>query len=73
MRPHRASWFELLTSREELGGVLQCLARSGIVELETYSDISQPEWLPDMQEVLQQFRALSERYRQYWPEPAPAR
>ncbi|MDH3401802.1 MAG: hypothetical protein OEM03_12665 [Chromatiales bacterium] len=72
MRPHRASWFELLTSREELGGVLQCLARSGIVELETYSDISQPEWLPDMQEVLQQFRALSERYRQYWPEPAPA-
>ncbi len=72
MRPHRASWFELLTSREELGGVLQCLARSGIVELETYSDISQPEWLPDMQEVLQQFRALSDRYQQYWPEPAPA-
>ncbi len=72
MRPHRASWFELLTSREELGGVLQCLARSGIVELETYSDISQPEWLPDMQEVLQQFRALSDRYQQYWPKPAPA-
>jgi len=72
MRPHRASWFELLTSREELGGVLQCLARSGIVQLETYSDISQPEWLPDMQEVLQQFRALSDRYQQYWPRPAPA-
>lgn len=71
MRPHRASWFELLTSREELGGVLQCLARSGIVELETYSDISQPEWLPDMQEVLQQFKGLSDRYQQYWPEPAP--
>jgi len=72
MRPHRASWFELLTSREELGGVLQCLARSGIVELETYSDISQPEWLPDMQEVLQQFRSLSDRYHRYWPDPAPA-
>jgi V/A-type H+-transporting ATPase subunit I len=72
MRPHRASWFELLTSREELGGVLQCLARSGIVELETYSDISQPEWLPEMQEVLQQFKTLSDRYQQYWPEPAPA-
>lgn len=71
MRPHRASWFELLTSREELGGVLQCLARSGIVELETYSDISQPEWLPDMRELLQQFKTLSDRYQHYWPEPAP--
>lgn len=72
MRPHRASWFELLTSREELGGILQCLARSAIVELETYSDISQPEWLPDMQEILQQFRGLSDRYQRYWPEPGAA-
>ncbi|MCW8844211.1 MAG: hypothetical protein OQK99_00115 [Gammaproteobacteria bacterium] len=72
MRPRPAIWFELLTSREDLGGVLESLAASGMVELETYSDISQPEWLPEMQELLDQFRTLSERYQPYWPEPAPA-
>ncbi|MCJ7558913.1 MAG: hypothetical protein MUP90_18650 [Gammaproteobacteria bacterium] len=72
MRPRPAIWFELLTSREDLGGILECLAGSGMVELETYSDISQPEWLPEMQELLDQFRTLSERYQPYWPQPAPA-
>jgi len=72
MRPRPAIWFELLTSREDLGGVLECLAGSGMVELETYSDISEPDWLPEMQDLLDQFRTLSERYQPYWPQPAPA-
>ena len=71
MRPRPAVWFELLTSREDLGGVLGCLATSGMVELETYSDISQPEWLPEMQELLDQFGTLTERYQRYWPQAAP--
>jgi V/A-type H+-transporting ATPase subunit I len=70
MRPRPAIWFELLTSREDLGGVLDCLARSGIVELETYSDVNQPDWLPEMRDLIGQFHALSESYQTYWPKPA---
>jgi V/A-type H+-transporting ATPase subunit I len=72
MRPHPAIWFELLTSREDLGSVLECLARSGTVELETYSDVSQPDWLPEMQDLIAQFHSLSEQYHGYWPKPGPA-
>jgi len=37
LRPASASWFELLTSREELGAVLDCLAATGSVQLQAYS------------------------------------
>ena len=33
LRPISASWFELLTSREELGATLDCLAATGSVQL----------------------------------------
>lgn len=69
MRPRPAAWFELLTTREELGAVLDCLAHSGMVELETYSDVSQPQWLPHMQSVVEKYQALADQYSQYWPTP----
>lgn len=72
MRPRPARWFELLTSREDLGGVLDCLARTGRVQLETYSDISQPETLPELRALVEEFLRLSRRYGAYWPEPTPS-
>lgn len=71
MRPVPARWFELLTSRDDLGSVLDCLARSGLVQLETYSDITQPESLDQINAVLEEYAALGERYARFWPPPQP--
>jgi len=71
MRPVPAKWFELLTSRDDLGGVLECLARSGLVQLETYSDVTQPESLDEINAVLEEFADIAERYADFWPQPQP--
>lgn len=71
MRPVPARWFELLTSREDLGGILDCLARSGAVQLETYSDVSQPESLPELKQLVREFADLADTYEVFWPAPRP--
>lgn len=71
MRPVPARWFELLTSREDLGGVLECLARTGKVQLETYSDVEQSEFLEQINAILSEFGTLAERYATFWPPPRP--
>ncbi|MFW2403519.1 MAG: hypothetical protein ACN4GT_02050, partial [Gammaproteobacteria bacterium] len=71
MRPVPARWFELLTSRENLGAVLECLARTGKVQLETYSDATHSESLEQIRAVLDEFTSLSERYSTFWPPPQP--
>lgn len=71
MRPTPARWFELLTSREDLGGVLDCLARTGLVQLETYSDAGRPEALEEISAVLEEFVDLERRYADVWPQPQP--
>ncbi len=40
LRPDTACWFELLTSREELGAALDALARTRAVELQAQSQAS---------------------------------
>ena len=67
LRPATASWFELLTSREELGPALDCLAATGSVQLQSYSQSESKLGLPDLRVTLAEFETLARRYAHYWP------
>jgi V/A-type H+-transporting ATPase subunit I len=67
LRPAAAQWFELLTSREELGAVLDCLAATGLVQLQAYSRSDSRLALPDLRDTLARYETLARRYGQYWP------
>jgi len=67
LRPARARWFELLTPRQELAGVVETLARTGSVELEIHSERNVPVNLPDLQQQMAEFHHLQQRYQQHWP------
>ena len=67
LRPASACWFELLTSREELGATLDCLAGTGTVQLEAYSRSEQRLALPDLRATLAEYETLARRYGHYWP------
>ncbi len=73
LRPVSASWFELLTSREELGATLDCLAATGSVQLEAYSRSEQRLALPDLRTTLADYETLARRYGHYWPRAADVR
>jgi V/A-type H+-transporting ATPase subunit I len=73
LRPISASWFELLTSREELGATLDCLAATGSVQLEAYSRSEQRLALPDLRNTLVEYETLARRYGHYWPRPSELR
>jgi V/A-type H+-transporting ATPase subunit I len=73
LRPVSASWFELLTSREELGAALDCLAATGAVQLEAYSRSEQRLALPDLRTTLAEYETLARRYGHYWPKAAELR
>ena len=72
LRARAARWFELLTAREELAGVLRCLAATGAVELESHTDVSAAHVLPQLRAALDEYRRLAQRYAQYWPAPVDA-
>jgi len=67
LRPATARWFELLTDREHLGRVLNCLADTGAVQLEAHSSADATTVLPDYARVLDGYSQLARRYRAYWP------
>ncbi|MGB5472105.1 MAG: V-type ATPase 116kDa subunit family protein [Gammaproteobacteria bacterium] len=69
LRPEQAHWFELLTSREDLAGALEALARTNNVELETRSETHARLDLTDLHERLEAFGRLERRYHAYWPAP----
>jgi V/A-type H+/Na+-transporting ATPase subunit I len=73
LRPDAALWFELLTSREELGAALHCLAATGAVQLQAYSRSEQRLTLPDLRGVLADYETLARRYGPYWPRAATFR
>ncbi|MGB5104440.1 MAG: hypothetical protein WBO04_14150 [Steroidobacteraceae bacterium] len=78
LRPVTASWFELLTSREELGVTLECLAATGLVQLQSYSQSESRLALPDLRNTLVEYEALARRYATFWPKaqvrpPSPDR
>src|SRR5512135_86309 len=72
LRPATASWFELLTSREELGAALDCLADTGSVQLQAHSQSESKLALPELRGTLVEFETLARRYSHYWP-PAHVR
>ncbi len=67
LRPATASWFELLTSREELGASLDCLAATGLVQLQSHSRSESRLALPDLRVTLVEFETLARRYAHFWP------
>jgi len=67
LRPAAANWFELLTSREELGATLDCLAATGSVQLQAHSQSEQRLALPDLRTTLAEYETLARRYGHFWP------
>ena len=67
LRPVSANWFELLTSREELGAALDCLAATGSIQLQAHSQAEQRLALPDLRTTLADYETLARRYGHFWP------
>jgi V/A-type H+-transporting ATPase subunit I len=68
LRPTAARWFELVTVPQDLARTMECLSRTGAVELEARSAPDRTH-LPDLEEQLKSHRELAKRYRAYWPAP----
>jgi V/A-type H+-transporting ATPase subunit I len=73
LRPANATWFELLTGREEMASILRCLAATGEVELESHGDVSAAHLMPALRSVVEEYRHLAQRYATYWPPAATNR
>lgn len=71
LRTVPARWFEVLTLPELIPEVVETLARTGSVELETPGVGAPAMALPDLRERLEEYRRLAERYADYWPAPEP--
>jgi V/A-type H+-transporting ATPase subunit I len=69
LRPTPARWFELVTVHKELARVMECLSRTGAVELEARSSADRLLF-PGVEEALKAQRELARRYHTYWPAPA---
>ena len=72
LRPIAARWFELVTLHKELARVMECLSRTGAVELEARSRATDRLLFPGLDEGLKAHRELSRRYQHYWPPAATA-
>ena len=70
LRPTPAEWFELVTVHKELARVMECLSRTGAVELEARSSSADRLLFPGLDEALKAERELARRYHTYWPAPA---
>lgn len=67
LRPVAAHWFELLTTPGQLARAVECLSRTGAVELETRSGLERRIVVPDVSEQLKAHDELARRYQPYWP------
>jgi V/A-type H+/Na+-transporting ATPase subunit I len=72
LRPLPAKWFELVTVHNELARVMECLSRTGAVELEARSRPTDRLLFPGLNEEIKSHHELARRYQHYWPPPAPA-
>jgi V/A-type H+/Na+-transporting ATPase subunit I len=71
LRPGSTRWFEALVLKRDISGALDCLARTGAVQLESKSADPLPnrEQGADLGECERIYERLRERYGAYWPEP----
>ena len=67
LRPVAAHWFELVTVHKELARVMECLSRTGAVELEARSQVSDRLLFPDLGDAIKAYHEMARRYRAYWP------
>ncbi len=67
LRPAAASWFELLTTREELASALDSLARTGVVQLQAHSRATAHMPVDGLREILEQYAVLERRCGRWWP------
>jgi V/A-type H+-transporting ATPase subunit I len=67
LRPATAGWFDLLSPREELEGVLLSLAATGNVELQSRVEPKAAHGNPAFRAATEEYRRLEERYAAYWP------
>jgi V/A-type H+-transporting ATPase subunit I len=72
LRPVAAQWFELVTVHKELARVMECLSRTGAVELEARSSATDRLLFPGLDEELKNHHELAQHYHHYWPTPAGA-
>jgi len=72
LRPIATQWFELVTVHTALAGVLECLSRTGAVELETSSRATDRLLFPGITDELKAHRELARHCQNYWPAPALA-
>ena len=70
LRPTAAHWFELVTVHKELTRVMECLSRTGAVELEARSQTSERLLFPGLDDAIKAHHELARHYRTYWPPPA---
>ena len=68
LRPARARWFELLTTREHLAIAIEALAATGSIELETHGSAHSAFSLHNLREKMEEFNRLARRYQPYWPQ-----
>jgi len=72
LRPIAARWFELVTLHTDLARVMECLSRTGAVELEASSRATDRLLFPDIKDELKAHREFARHYQNYWPAPAAA-
>lgn len=70
-RPIAARWFELVTVHKDLARTMECLSRTGAVQLEAQSGRAEPLVLPDVADQLKAFHELARRYQSHWPPASP--
>ena len=69
IRPASTTWFELLTTHDDLADTLEALAHTGSIELELHDHTRMQMDLQDLQLRLHEYTKLERIYRTIWPEP----
>jgi V/A-type H+-transporting ATPase subunit I len=67
LRPQACRWFELVTARDELTPMLDALACSGAVELQTHERRAAPLVIEGVERLLEHVHELARSYRAHWP------
>ena len=68
MRPAETTWFELLTTHDELTDTLEALAHTGAIELELHEHNRMQMNLEDLQQRVQEYTRLERYYKSLWPQ-----
>ena len=70
LRPVATHWFELVTVHQELARVMECLSRTGAIELEALSRAADRLLFPDLGDAIKTYHEMARRYRANWPAAA---